>query len=209
MDEQTIINEMENALVNHEFVPYYQPKYNIETGSIIGFEALVRWIHPQKGIIPPNQFIPLFESNGFISQVDFCIWEQVCQDLRRLLDKGYYVMPISVNVSRIELYLNIKEKLLYLLDKYNVPIELLRLEITETAYTNNPEQLIEVVDKLRKQGFSILMDDFGSGYSSLNMLKEVPVDVLKIDLNFLQDLQTSGKSEKILELLKVLKQKNK
>lgn len=207
MDEQTIINEMENALVNHEFVPYYQPKYNIETGSIIGFEALVRWIHPQKGIIPPNQFIPLFESNGFISQVDFCIWEQVCQDLRRLLDKGYYVMPISVNVSRIELYLNIKEKLLYLLDKYNVPIELLRLEITETAYTNNPEQLIEVVDKLRKQGFSILMDDFGSGYSSLNMLKEVPVDVLKIDLNFLQDLQTSGKSEKILESVLIMSRK--
>lgn len=207
IDEQTIINEMQIALESHQFIPYYQPKYNIETGHVIGFEALVRWKHPQKGIIPPLQFIPLFEANGFISQVDYCIWEQVCQDIHYLIQKGYDVLPVSVNVSRIELYMNIQEKLSQLLKKYDIPTYLVRLEITETAYTKDPEQLIEVVEKLRQQGFAILMDDFGSGYSSLNMLKEVPVDILKLDLRFLKDLQTSGKSEKILESVVVMARK--
>ena len=123
------------------------------------------------------------------------------------MKKGYQVVPVSVNVSRIELYLNIEEHLLSLLERYEVPVSLLRLEITETAYTQDPKQLIDVVERLRSHGFRILMDDFGSGYSSLNMLKEVPVDVLKVDLKFLQDLQTSGKSEKILESVVIMARK--
>lgn len=207
IEQQSMINEMENSLLKGEFVPFYQPKYHIETGHIIGFEALVRWVHPTKGIIPPSEFIPLFEANGFISKVDFYIWEEVCKDLQKLMKKGYQVVPVSVNVSRIELYLNIEEHLLSLLERYEVPVSLLRLEITETAYTQDPKQLIDVVERLRSHGFRILMDDFGSGYSSLNMLKEVPVDVLKVDLKFLQDLQTSGKSEKILESVVIMARK--
>ena len=207
IEQQTMINEMESALSQGQFVPFYQPKYNIETGSVIGFEALVRWLHPTRGIIPPNEFIPLFEANGFISQVDFYMWEEVCKDLRDLMNQGYQVLPVSINVSRVELYMNIEEHLIVLLEKYQVPVSLLRLEITETAYTQDPKQLIEVVERLRKRGFRILMDDFGSGYSSLNMLKEVPVDVLKIDLKFLKDLQTSGKSEKILESVVIMARK--
>ena len=115
--------------------------------------------------------------------------EEVCKDLRDLMNQVYQVLPVSINVSRVELYMNIEEHLIVLLEKYQVPVSLLRLEITETAYTQDPKQLIEVVERLRKRGFRILMDDFGSGYSSLNMLKEVPVDVLKIDLKFLKDLR--------------------
>ena len=207
MDEQSMINEMDAALAMGQFVPFYQPKYNIETGHIIGFEALVRWVHPTRGLIPPQEFIPLFESNGFISQVDYYIWEEVCKDLRKLRDAGYDVLPVSVNVSRMELYLNIESQLLGLMNKYQIPTKLFRLEITETAYTKDPQQLIEVVEILRKRGFLILMDDFGSGYSSLNMLKEVPVDVLKIDLQFVQGIETSGKSEKILESVVIMARK--
>lgn len=190
--EQSIVNEMSYVLERGEFVPYYQPKVNMRTKEIIGAEALVRWHRPDNHMIPPGIFIPIFEKNGFISSLDFYVWEQVCKDIRKWRQQGLEVVPVSVNVSRLELYNNkLGEILQRLIQKYDIPIKLFQLEITETAYTDNPFQLVKAVEELRSMGFTILMDDFGSGYSSLNMLKDVPVDILKIDLKFL----TAGQVE--------------
>lgn len=200
LKDQEIINEMNDALKSNQFQVYYQPKINMLKNRIIGTEALVRWMHPTKGMISPGVFIPIFEKNGFISYMDSFIWEQVCKDLKKWIDLGYNPCPVSINVSRIELY---DEKLcgnlLELIKKYNVPIHLLQLEITETAYTENPTQLINIINNLRQNGFTILMDDFGSGYSSLNTLKDVPVDILKLDLKFLYDIDSNTKSHYILK----------
>ncbi len=199
LDEQTVLNQLDQAMVKKEFKPFYQPKYNMETGEITGFEALMRWLHPTQGLIPPNEFIPIFEKNKLISRVDELLWEQVCQDLSQLIQKGCRALPVSINVSREELYLDIKTKLLSLLDEYKVPVSLLQLEITETAYTQDPKQLITIINELRHAGFVVHMDDFGSGYSSLNMLKDIEIDILKLDLRFLENIQSSNKSKTILE----------
>ncbi|WP_196604214.1 sensor domain-containing phosphodiesterase [Pectinatus haikarae] len=199
IDEQGFINDMNKALTNREFLFYLQPKYELSTSRIIGAEALVRWLHPQKGFIEPNRFIPIFEENGFIFSLDKYIWEEVCKLLRRWLDEGRPIHPISVNISRVDLY---SDELVGFLDelikKYNIPARLLELELTESAYFNNPEQIVDITQKLQKMGFIILMDDFGSGYSSLNMLKDVNVNVLKVDLKFLQNTSQNNRSGRIL-----------
>lgn len=200
LKEQEIINEMNKALDEGEFAVFYQPKFNMEKHKIIGSEALVRWIHPEKGMISPGDFIPIFEKNGFIATLDYYVWEHVCMDIAEWVKRGYSVCPVSVNVSRAELYnLYLVEQLENLVKRYDVPISLLQLEITETAYTENPEQLIDTITRLREKGFVILMDDFGSGYSSLNTLKDVPVDVLKIDLKFLYNMDRNYKANYILK----------
>lgn len=188
LDEQFITSNMQTALKENQYTVYYQPKYDLNNELIAGAEALVRWIHPERGIISPGIFIPIFETNGFISELDHYVWEAVCRDIRGLMDQGIDPVTISINVSRADIYdPNLSDILLNLLAKYNIPIHYLHLEITESAYTNNPEQIIIEVDKLRKLGFKIEMDDFGSGYSSLNMLAEMPVDVLKLDMRFVRN----------------------
>lgn len=200
LKEQEILNEMGRALTEEQFSVFYQPKYNMEKLKIIGSEALVRWIHPEKGMISPGEFIPIFEKNGFIATLDYYVWEHVCMDIAEWIRKGYALCPVSVNVSRAELYnVHLVEQLVSLVEKYDVPISMLQLEITESAYTENPEQLIETINRLREKGFVILMDDFGSGYSSLNTLKDVPVDVLKIDLKFLYNMDKNYKADYILK----------
>lgn len=200
LEEQDIINDMKFALDDEQFVVYYQPKVNMESGKLIGSEALVRWFHPEKGMISPGKFIPVFEKNGFIASVDGYVWECVCRDIREWLDKGYDVCPVSINVSRAELYnKDLVSKLGSLVKKYNIPTRLLQLEITESAYMESPEQLIQVTKELKDTGFTILMDDFGSGYSSLNILKDVPVDVLKLDLKFLYNMDHNLKANYILK----------
>lgn len=197
--EQIIINEMNRALNEEQFDVFLQPKYNILNGRVCGAEALVRWIHPNKGIISPAEFIPLFERNGFIAKLDYYVWEKVCQYIRRWLDEGRHVQPISVNVSRVNVYNpNIVNIFCELVEKYNVPPELLGLELTESAYTDNPTAISDVMSKLQEYGFTILMDDFGSGYSSLNMLKDVKVDIIKADMNFLSTTDTEGRGASIL-----------
>lgn len=197
--EQEIINEMSEALAKKQFVVYFQPKYSLQTRKPCGAEALVRWRHPKKGMIPPGDFIPVFESNGFIAQLDHYIWEEVCRYIRRWLDDGKKVSPISVNVSRVNMYnQHLVDELCSLVEKYNVPKELFNLELTESAYTDNPGILMDTMKKLHDNHFTVMMDDFGSGYSSLNILKDIEVDVLKIDMKFLSESSIPGRGENIV-----------
>lgn len=197
--EHEITSEMSIALEQEQFEVYLQPKYDLTYENIIGAEALVRWIHPEKGFISPGAFIPIFERNGFIMKLDEYIWERTCKILRRWIDEGKRVVPISVNISRIDLYNpHLSEFLIGLIRKYDLDPKLLELEITESAYTENSDQLMPVMRKLQEYGFIILMDDFGTGYSSLNMLKDVPVNVLKIDMNFLTEDIERGRGGVIL-----------
>lgn len=199
LQEQRIINEMQPALENGEFVVYLQPKYNLRTDLPYGAEALVRWQHPTRGLISPGEFIPVFESNGFIGKVDHYIWESVCRLLRKWTDEGQDPSPVSVNVSRVNLYNpNLISDIVGLVGKYNIPPRLLNLEITESAYMENPEIMQETVKILRQKGFIIMMDDFGSGYSSLNTLKDIHVDVLKIDMKFLTQNTADDRGTRIL-----------
>lgn len=199
LEEQEIISEMNEAIEEEQFVVYYQPIYSYSSLLPISAEALVRWLHPKKGLIPPSKFIPIFEKNGFITRLDYYVWENVCLYLRKRLDDKLPVVPISVNVSRLSLYnINISKNILDLTKKYNLDPKYLKLEITESAYTDNPHLLQTYTKELQLNGFNIAMDDFGSGYSSLNMLKDVPVNILKLDLKFLGDMKKSNRSGNIL-----------
>lgn len=199
LDEQEMLSEMTIALQTGQFELYLQPQYNYVNGAMIGAEVLVRWIHPQKGLILPAVFLPLLERNGFISRLDEYIWEQACKLLRKWLDRGINPVPISVNLSRIDIYNpHLCEIFDQLLERYQLTPSLLRLEITETAYAENPEQIITVVKTLKEHGFFIEMDDFGSGYSSLNLLKDVPVDLIKLDMRFLDDRTNVQRGRNIL-----------
>ena len=138
--EQRIVNSMKSALENHEFVVYYQPKYGLSDNQIAGAEALVRWKHPERGMISPGEFIPVFERNGFITKLDYYVWEQTCIQLRRWLDEGKQPLPISVNLSRISLYnKEVVEVICDLVDKYQIPRSLFQVELTESAYNTNPK----------------------------------------------------------------------
>lgn len=184
--ENEILGEMKNALSGGQFIIYLQPQYNHDKKSLVGAEALVRWNHPEKGIIPPNHFIPLFEQNGFIYVLDTYILECACKLIHKWRTEHNINFTLSVNVSRIDIYdPRFSSTLVNLVKKYDIPPALLHLEITESAYMDDPNELITAVQKLRDLGFFVAMDDFGSGYSSLNMLKDIAVDILKIDMRFL------------------------
>lgn len=198
-NEQNIINEMSDALENHEFVPYYQPKYDVQTNKPVGAEALARWIHPTKGFISPGVFIPIFEKNGFISKLDLYIWECVCKQLKEWKDKGVPLFPVSVNVSRVNLYNpNLSKIIIELTRKYGIEPKYFNIEITESVYTDDNIMIDDITSQLRNNGFTILMDDFGSGYSSLNVLKDVQVDVLKMDMMFMFKAKYDGRAETII-----------
>lgn len=186
LEEQRLLSEIIAALGNGEFGIYLQPQYDQQTREVTGGEALARWFHPTRGVVPPGVFIDTLEKNGQISDLSRQIWEQAAALLSRRKASGKKLVPISVNVSRRDLYhLNLVDELCELSRRHDIEPELLHLEITETVYTENPAQLVAVVNQLRDKGFYVEMDDFGSGYSSLNTLKTVPVDVLKLDLKFL------------------------
>ena len=199
IEEQMIVRNMEYALHEGQFFINLQPIYDVTTNGIAGAEALVRWQY-NKGLISPGKFIPIFEKNGFIVRLDRFVWEEACKVLRAQIDAGLTPVPISVNLSRLNFYSqDLLEFLQSLIKKYELPTNLLKLEITESAYMDNPHQLIAMVRAFRGQGFSVLMDDFGSGYSSLSMLKDLPVDVLKIDMAFVQEVDKSSRAGAILE----------
>lgn len=199
LEEHEFLDETKSALEKGEFRVYIQPKVDMETGAIKGGEALVRWIHPQKGIISPARFIPVLERHNLILSLDYYIWEETCKYLRKWMDQGIEVCPVSVNISRNNLFNHeLPDLIVNLCDKYGIPHNLLELEITETTYVSDANMLIEITERLQRSGFTVLMDDFGSGYSSLNMLKDLPVDILKIDLRFLYDVDKSTRAAIIL-----------
>lgn len=193
---QAITNTMEQALKNGEFKVFYQPKYELASECIAGAEALVRWENPEMGFMSPSAFVPLFEKNGFITSLDIFVWESVCRDMHEWISQGGKPFAVSLNVSRADIY---NPKLIKILvdlsEKYEIERKYIHLEITESAYTDNPEQIIKTVKLLREKGFPIEMDDFGSGYSSLNMLSEIPIDILKLDMDFVKNEleKSSGK----------------
>ena len=186
--EKAITDAMETALAEEQFAVYLQPKYGLKEGCMVGAEALVRWNHPEWGFLSPGEFIPLFEKNGFIHRLDQYVWERVCALLSDWRKRGLPLLPISVNVSRADVYhARLVDTLTGLISKYNVDPAYLHLEITESAYAENPGQIIATVAQFRKLGFPIEMDDFGSGYSSLNMLSQMKLDILKLDMKFVQN----------------------
>lgn len=202
LSEQQLADSMEDALKQRQFVIYYQPVVDLATGKTVSAEALVRWNHPEKGMVSPGFFIPFFEHNGFIAELDAYIREEVCRYIRSGIRKGIQMVPVSVNVSRLEFYdPNLTANIITLSEEYGIEPDMLRVEITESAYTDNPVQLLEAMKELQKYGFKILMDDFGSGYSSLNMLKDVPVDILKMDMKFLEGQGISSRGPEILASL--------
>jgi len=193
-------SDMEYALKNKEFVVYIQPKYDIKNHVLTGGEALVRWNHHSKGFLPPDKFVPLFEKNGFIVELDMYVFETVCKMQKKWLDMGLNPVRISVNQSRMHLYKrDYVDNLKAILDKYELPASLIELEITETVAFESIEIISDVLKRLHEIGFKISMDDFGSGYSSLNMLKDLDVDVLKIDKAFFEKTSNSKKGRDIIE----------
>lgn len=202
IQEQMIINELDDALKEKQFKAFFQPKYDMCTDRVIGAEALVRWEHPEKGLLPPGIFIPVLEKNGYIAKVDLYIYEETCIFLKKCMDEGIPLHPVSVNLSRVGFYNpNLFQTLCEIAERYQIPRKYLELEITETAYATDSEMIFSVVEKLRQGGFRILMDDFGSGYSSLNMLKEAPVDEIKLDMRFLSAADPYGRAEEILHMI--------
>lgn len=210
LKEKEMENRMEEALDNNEFVVYLQPKVDLKNNNIVGAEALVRWQDPDKGLIPPNDFIPFFEKNGFIIKLDHYVFEKSCAMIRKWIDNGETPIPISVNFSRA--HLNNKDflkKYKTIRDKYDVPAKLLEIELTETLVFDNLQMLLNVIDQIHEEGFQCSLDDFGSGYSSLNMLKEIKVDTLKLDRAFFSapnadNISENHVIESVVELAKKL-----
>lgn len=201
--EMLITQNLHQALENGDIYVKFQPQYNFATGELIGAETLVRWNHSILGIVSPGEFIPILEQNGNIYELDKFVWEESCKYLRKWMDEYSHLnetFAVSVNVSRIDIYSETLFRTLSdLLKKYELSISALRLEITESAYMENPKQLIDTVKRLRDRGFIVKMDDFGSGFSSLNMLKDVPVDMLKLDMQFLTGEINSDRGGNILQ----------
>ncbi|WP_080798618.1 EAL domain-containing protein [Arabiibacter massiliensis] len=196
--ERAVVCGIEAALREDRIVPFFQPKCNMRTGAVVGAEALVRWLDPQRGIVPPLEFIPLLERNGLIRSLDVRVWEKAAEWIRGLVDRGVRPVPVSVNVSRADIYLmDVPAELEGIAARYGIDPSLLEVEITESAYSERPDRIVEAIDALAERGFTVLMDDFGSGYSSLNMLKDINVDVLKIDLRFLD--RDDRRSKDIME----------
>ena len=183
--ERKVEDDMERALLNKEFKVYLQPKINTSQEVLAGAEALVRWIHPVDGFIPPNKFIPIFERNGFILKLDDYMLEEIARLQAQWLSQGRKIVPISVNVSRAHFTReDLAEHICRIVDKYKVPHNVIELELTESAFFDDKDVLLNTVKKLKDYGFIVSMDDFGAGYSSLNSLKELQLDVLKIDADF-------------------------
>jgi len=204
-------DDMHKALNNNEFKVYMQPKVNLCDGIISGAEALVRWEHPEFGLLSPLKFIHIFEKNGFIVKLDKFVFEEVCKNLRRWIDCGYDVVPVSVNVSRIHFlssnfvleYNNIKEK-------YKIPDNLVEIEITESVVFGNENEdvVFTVMREFKDDGFEISMDDFGSGYSSLGLLKEMPINTMKLDKIFLNNIEDYSSQIIVCNIVNIAKNLN-
>lgn len=188
MRNQKITYKMNSAYNNKEFVVFIQPKVSMTNGKIVGGEALVRWFSSDEGVIPPNQFIPLFEENGFVTKLDFYVLDQVCEMIKRRKLQGKRTIPVSVNQSRLHVYDSLYiNKLIKTFDKHEIDKDDIIFEVTESAFTENVRDMIELVHRMVQMGYNVSMDDFGCGYSSLNMLNQLPICELKLDKQFIDD----------------------
>ena len=210
--ERKVEDDMNRALANKEFQVYLQPKISTAKEELAGAEALVRWIHPQEGFIPPNKFIPIFEKNGFITKLDDYMLDEVASLQGKWIAEGRKVVPISVNISRAHFTRSdLAAHISAIVDKYQVPHDVIELELTESAFFDDKKLLLNTIEQLRASGFSVSMDDFGAGYSSLNSLKEMHIDVLKIDADFFRgaDVEERGMLivSEVIDLAKKLNMK--
>ncbi len=202
--EERLIRDIYEAIEHKDLKVYYQPKYAIQGDKphLRSAEALIRWIHPTLGFISPADFIPLFESNGLIQMVDYYVWKEAAAQIRRWKDEYDFTVPVSVNVSRIDIYdPDLENKFCNILKENNLSPSEYMIEITESAYAENAQGLIEVLESMRQKGFKIEMDDFGTGYSSLGMLTEIPIDILKIDMSFVRSMEKHEKNKRMVELI--------
>ncbi len=199
LSEQEISSDMHAALEEEQFILHYQPQYNHSTGMLVGAEALVRWVHPQKGIISPARFIPVFEKNGSITKLDLYVFEKAAAFVKRSMDNNFSIVPISVNFSKHDIFSpDFVEKLESIRKKYNVPSKYMRIEITESVLMGNNKAVNEIMSRLHSCGYIVEMDDFGSGYSSLNVLKDLDFDVIKLDMLFLENKDENSRGGTIL-----------
>lgn len=202
--EQRLLNDLQRALDGYEFEVHYQPKYDIqcEPPKLVSAEALVRWRHPELGMISPDDFIPLLERSGMIGEVDRFVWSEAARQIVRWRDMYGVTIPVSVNLSRVDVFdPALEETLDGILSYHGIDHDAFRLEVTETAYTENADQVIKVIEELRGKGYIVEMDDFGTGYSSLNMLSNMPVDVLKMDRAFVTNIEHEKKDSQLVTLI--------
>ena len=201
---QRLLNDLNGALEEKQFTVFYQPKYDIQSDPprLSSAEALIRWRHPELGMISPGDFIPLFEGNGLISVVDNYVWKETARQVRQWRDKYGFTLPVSVNLSRSDVFdTKLVDRLAALIGNNALDYRDIKLEVTESAYTDDAKTVLEVIRRLREIGFDIEMDDFGSGYSSLNMLSDMPVDVLKMDMKFIRNIVTSETDRRLVSLI--------
>ena len=199
-----LLNDLRPAVEERQFQVYYQPKYNIQVDPprLSSAEALIRWKHPDLGMISPGSFVPLFEGNGLIGVVDNFVWQEAAKQIARWKEKYSFTLPVSVNLSRSDVFdPTLPGRLDHLVLDNGLSYKDLKLEVTESAYTDNAKQVLDVIKSLRNKGFEIEMDDFGSGYSSLNMLSDMPIDVLKMDMKFIRNIEESETDRRLVSLI--------
>ncbi len=200
--ENKLVLEAEKAIEEDQFKVYFQPKVDLSSGEILSAEALVRWMHTEEGLLSPIRFIPLFEHNGFITEIDLYVFKKTCEYLRKWIDNGLPMISLSVNISRADLLnVNLPDMLLNYIEKNSLNPKLLHLEITETSFVDEAEQIYKMISRLRTLGFIIEMDDFGSGYSSLAMLNSAPIDIIKLDIQFLKNRRKNQNDDRIFPLM--------
>lgn len=187
--QQNIELDMHEALKEGQFKVYYQPKHDLKTGALVGAEALIRWIHPEYGFMPPGEFIPLFEKNGFVTETDYFVWARTCENLRRWIEQGLSVVPISVNASKLDFkQVNFLKRWMKPVNDNKVSHEYLHIEVTESLFSDDVNELIDILKDCREAGFQVELDDFGTGYSSLNTLGSLPLDVVKLEMSFVKQI---------------------
>ena len=204
MLNQRLLNDLRMGIKERQFKVFYQPKYNIQCDPprLASAEALIRWKHPELGMVSPGAFIPLFEGNGLISLIDTYVWQEAARQVAEWKQKYHFTLPVSVNLSRADIFdPTLTDRLIHLVQDNGLDYKDIKLEVTESAYTDNAKDLLELIHNLRGLGFEVEMDDFGSGYSSLNMLSDMPIDVLKMDMKFVRNIEKSETDMRLVKLI--------